>query len=42
MDPDELPSQSNSKRNSKFRKEAQQMSLIERIHDKERDFHHFV
>lgn len=42
MDPDELPSQSNSKRSSKFRKEAQQLSLIERIHDKERDFHHFV
>ena len=40
--PEELPSQSNRKMTSKFINEAQHSSLMDRLQNKESEFHHFV
>ena len=42
MDAEELPQESSKKRSSKFMNEAKHQSMIERLHDKDKDFHHFM
>lgn len=42
MEPEDLPYESAKKRVSKVNNMAKHSSLIDKLHDKDKDFHHFL